>query len=59
MFRIGSTWAFTKHVEMLEVELPVDAGAKLEPPPFVGKPPNGLDIFAIEILGRLALARDG
>lgn len=53
MSRIGSTWAFIKHVGVPEVDLPVDAGAKLEPLPVVGEPPNGLDIFSIEMLGRL------
>ena len=58
MFRIESTWAFIKHVGMPEVDLPVDADAKLEPLPVVGEPPNGLDIFSIEILGRPVLRRD-
>jgi hypothetical protein len=57
MFRIGSTWAFTKHVGLLEVELPVDADTKPEPPPIVEEPPNRLDIFRIAILKRLALVR--
>jgi hypothetical protein len=40
---------------LLEVELPEDADAGLEPPLVVGEPPSVLNMFGIEILGRLAL----